>query len=160
MTEPMRETTPEWLRHIAMLGHVVQELRQMLGLSQQTLADRAGISQGAISRLESGEHPEVPLISVARVAQALSQLAPWVDGVLPRTQSALFELARDLPPSVTGKGEPPDPGLRRLLNAYWLLTPPRRAVLIELVLPLASYLNGAPWVPTPTEVPPPVTEET
>ncbi|WP_218582298.1 helix-turn-helix transcriptional regulator [Nocardia cyriacigeorgica] len=57
-------------RRAVELGRAVRERREGLGLSQSELARRAGTSQAAISRLESGEH--VPTLTLLdRLAAAL-----------------------------------------------------------------------------------------
>lgn len=52
------------------LGTTLRELRRERGLSQQTLADRAGVSRNFVAQIERGEStPTVSLL--ARIAQAL-----------------------------------------------------------------------------------------
>ena len=55
------------MRHSIGLGYVVLTLRELSGVSQSRLADRASTSQPAIARLESGRHvPSVnPLLRIA-----------------------------------------------------------------------------------------------
>jgi transcriptional regulator with XRE-family HTH domain len=53
------------------LGAAVKARRVELGLTQERLADRAGMSQGALSRLERGKAvPTLPLLE--RLASAMS----------------------------------------------------------------------------------------
>jgi transcriptional regulator with XRE-family HTH domain len=54
------------------IAKAVKELREFLDWSQQQLADKAIVSQGAISRLESGNHGNVPLHTVVVVFRALA----------------------------------------------------------------------------------------
>ncbi|GAB3243424.1 helix-turn-helix domain-containing protein [Kineosporia babensis] len=57
-------------RAALMLGQLVHDRRAALGLTQAELADRAGMTQPQLSRLESGgATPTVPLL--ARLAAAL-----------------------------------------------------------------------------------------
>jgi transcriptional regulator with XRE-family HTH domain len=58
----------EWMRA---LGVRQRRIRQFLGLSQDELARRAGVSQAAVSRLETGRGLATPLLIVLRVGQAL-----------------------------------------------------------------------------------------
>ena len=52
------------------IGYLVLTLRELAGLSQRTLAKRAGTSQGAITRVETGAHtPSMP--SILRLAHAV-----------------------------------------------------------------------------------------
>ena len=60
----------EEARAALLLGQLVYDRRMELGLTQAELADRAGMTQPQLSRLESGgATPTVPLL--ARVAAAL-----------------------------------------------------------------------------------------
>ena len=54
------------------LGERVKQLREMAGLEQMDLADRAELSRGYISRLENGLVPNPKLYDLLRVANALS----------------------------------------------------------------------------------------
>jgi DNA-binding XRE family transcriptional regulator len=59
-----------WGRPRLALGQLVYDRRAELGLTQAELADRAGMTQPQLSRLESGgATPTVPLL--ARLAAAL-----------------------------------------------------------------------------------------
>jgi transcriptional regulator with XRE-family HTH domain len=61
----------EEARASLMLGQMVHDRRVELGLTQTELADRAGMTQPQLSRLESGgATPTVPLL--ARLAAALN----------------------------------------------------------------------------------------
>jgi len=56
--------------HAIGIRYVVLTLRELAGLSQRTLAKRAGTSQGAITRVETGAHtPSIP--SILRLAHAV-----------------------------------------------------------------------------------------
>ena len=61
----------EEARASLMLGQMVHDRRMELGLTQADLAERAGMTQPQLSRLESGgATPTVPLL--ARIAAALN----------------------------------------------------------------------------------------
>ncbi|MDC0773012.1 helix-turn-helix domain-containing protein [Streptomyces sp. HD] len=72
-----------WDRLGKPLGVAVRTRRVQLGLTQQRLAARAGMSQGALSRLEHGKAvPTLPLLErLARVmaANLLISLSPHGD---------------------------------------------------------------------------------
>jgi transcriptional regulator with XRE-family HTH domain len=56
--------------HAIGIGYLVLTLRELAGLSQRTLAKRAGTSQGAITRVETGAHtPSMP--SILRLTHAV-----------------------------------------------------------------------------------------
>src|SRR5262245_52983246 len=65
----------EWNRVVAAIGESVKSMRGMLGWSQQQLADRAVTSQGTISRIESGNHADLPLHSVVIIIRTLASAA-------------------------------------------------------------------------------------
>jgi ribosome-binding protein aMBF1 (putative translation factor) len=67
-------------RRAFLIGQAVRERRLALGLSQAGLADRAGMTQPALSRLEAGGVvPTIPLlerISMALDADLIVEIAP------------------------------------------------------------------------------------
>jgi transcriptional regulator with XRE-family HTH domain len=66
----------EWMRA---LGVQQRRIRQFLGLSQEELAIRAGVSQAAVSRLETARGLATPLLIVLRIGQALVRELRQVD---------------------------------------------------------------------------------
>ena len=48
----------------------LRQLRRRLGMTQATLAAKAGVSRGYLSRLEIGQH-DPPLSTLLRLAKAL-----------------------------------------------------------------------------------------
>src|SRR3990172_9255596 len=70
------------------LGALVRTLRRRLGWRQVDLARRAGVSQSAVSRLETGHLDELSLSTIRRIAAALEitvDFAPrWRGGELAR----------------------------------------------------------------------------
>ena len=69
-------TSPvDWRRWMAKLGTEVRGLRHALNLTQEELAALAGVSQGAVSRLETGRALATPLLVVVRVHLALLERA-------------------------------------------------------------------------------------
>lgn len=54
------------------IAREVIALRQMYNLSQRELAERAGTSQPAIARLESGNYRNLSLAFIRRIARALN----------------------------------------------------------------------------------------
>lgn len=67
-------------RRAFLIGQAVRERRLAMGLSQAALADRAGMTQPALSRLEAGGVvPTIPLlerISAALDADLIVEIAP------------------------------------------------------------------------------------
>jgi transcriptional regulator with XRE-family HTH domain len=53
------------------LGAVVRRLRVRQDMTQEVLARRAGITQGHLSKIESGERPNPSVTTLKRLARAL-----------------------------------------------------------------------------------------
>ena len=58
------------LPELARLGEVVREQRQELGLSQEALADLAGLDRSYMGGVERGEH-NIAFINLLKVSKAL-----------------------------------------------------------------------------------------
>jgi DNA-binding transcriptional regulator YiaG len=56
----------EW--HKLRLGHRIHQLREKLGLTQKEFAKRLKTSQGAITRMESGEYASYNLRTLQKIA--------------------------------------------------------------------------------------------
>ena len=59
---------------LAALGHAVRTLRREMHLSQETLADAAGIDRSHMGKIERGER-NVTMLNVLRIAGALNTTA-------------------------------------------------------------------------------------
>jgi len=62
----------EWRAWMRDLGQQLRRVREFLGLSQDELARRAGVSQGAVSRLEMARGLATPLVVVLKLTAALA----------------------------------------------------------------------------------------
>ena len=73
-------------------GTVVRAVRQRRGWRQQDLAEKAGVSQATVSRIERGHCESLSLDTVRRVAGALDirvdLVARWRSGDLDRLANA------------------------------------------------------------------------
>lgn len=111
-----------------MAGNIIdtvrlRQLRELRGWSQNALAERAGISQSIISRLERGLQTNVDAAVLVALARALTVSVdallsdPPVDHeyVVPELASAMGDLAR-LP-------EDDQRRVAAILRAYALMTP-------------------------------------
>ena len=82
MTTTLRSAcvAPAWRQWMLHIGRQVRCTREYLGLSQQEVGQRAGVSQGAVSRFESGRGLATPFVVVVKInvvlAQALRALDP------------------------------------------------------------------------------------
>jgi len=133
----MRESKARQL--IAALGVYVRETRQLLGWSQQVLADTAMTSQGTISRLEAGRCAALPLSSAIKVLVALGNERAAIASALPPPIAVILTCAAELAPERAAP--PPDPNFRTLLHTYHRLPPIRQATFIRMMLNVASMLE-------------------
>lgn len=72
MENPIDGVTPatSWAGWMRGMGRNTRSMREFLGLTQEQLGKLAGVSQGAISRLESGRGMATPLLVVLKVHHA------------------------------------------------------------------------------------------
>src|SRR4029450_1339518 len=64
------------------LGQQIRRLRELVGLSQQELAQLARVSQGAVSRLESARGLATPLLIVVKINLALTTELRKLEGTV------------------------------------------------------------------------------
>ena len=60
------------------IGQRIASLRKLAGMSQEQLADRAGIGRGHLSRIEAGKY-EVTFWIVQAIAEALDMTVDIID---------------------------------------------------------------------------------
>ena len=139
----------EWMRA---LGRQVRRTREFLGLTQRELAQRAGVSQGAVSRFEGGRAMSASFLTIVRLNVALAQALGTID------PSTLSEEARRylrfieflaVPPDAANTAETPvaerelttDPGSEAWIGLYRRVSPRIRAALLALALAAAEALE-------------------
>jgi transcriptional regulator with XRE-family HTH domain len=123
------------------LARQCRDLRHLCGVSQETLAAAAGVSQGAISRLESGRLHGFPVTTVTRVFAALAALTVPVDAAIPAEMLAALNLVRAVLPTLDTLPAPPlDPELAELVRLYQALPQRHRHVVLEVLRALAAHL--------------------
>ena len=61
------------------MGKRIAALRKLEGISQQELADRAGLTRQHIGRIEKGELVSVAYVTIQQVAEALGMTVDIVD---------------------------------------------------------------------------------
>ena len=64
------------------MGHRITALRKLDGISQQELADRAGLTRQHIGRIEKGELVSVSFVTIQAIAEALGMTVDIVDPAL------------------------------------------------------------------------------
>jgi DNA-binding XRE family transcriptional regulator len=74
--QQFREMSDHDRRALVMLGAAVRIARHRMGLTQRQLAERTGVSQTAISRMECGKVWGMAIVMFARVAWALEERWP------------------------------------------------------------------------------------
>jgi len=136
-----------WLRD---LGRRIRRVREFLGLSQDQVARMAGVSQGAVSRLEAGRGLATPMLVVLKVhvvlSRALAQLDPAMLDEHLRDSLDLGGFAR-----LNGERTPDvpitkDPELEEIVELYHALTGRQRRTLLAVARATARSLVKTPDV--------------
>jgi transcriptional regulator with XRE-family HTH domain len=136
----------QWMRG---LGANARRLREQLGLTQQQLADIAGVSQGAISRLELGVGLATPFLVVFRVHVALRDLMARLDpAILSEDARKLLEI--DLRLGDGGESSRftrvpifSDPNLTALLDVFRRIEVGRREQFLAVVESVAAAFTSS-----------------
>src|SRR5437899_12455743 len=101
----MNETV-DWREGMRDLGRQLRRVREFLGLSQDQVARLAGVSQGAVSRLEAGRGLATPMKVVLKVHRGLTRALRAFDPAIPdEERRATLGLDRLIPPP-TDSGRP------------------------------------------------------
>ena len=139
---------PEWRRWIHGLGRQLRRMREVSGLSQDQLARLAGVSQGAVSRLETARGMATPLVVVMKISLAVTRELRATDPALLDDdvrhaidmQDALLR-----PLATTGAHAlriPGDPDLQKLVEMYHALAPRQRVLLVAVLRSVAAALGS------------------
>ena len=83
MAYRLEDQDPPTRAALVALGAVVYELRRSRGLTQRKWAQRSGLSQSSISRLENGKAPWLSAVWIARLLAGLD-LEPGILGLRER----------------------------------------------------------------------------
>ena len=128
------------------LGAQVLRIREFLGFSQEQLARLAGVSQGAISRLENGRGLATPLLVVLKTYSALRTALTHVDQEIlsPEARQLMVVGAHILGEGVVYPSFAPthDPGVEELLRLYNGLSQRQRDQLLAVLRAMAAALSG------------------
>lgn len=129
------------------LGRHTRRVREFLGMSQEQLARLAGVSQGAISRLESGRGLATPLLVLLKTNAALKRETLRIDpSLLSDELRTLREMDDRIAPPTQGGGFKQihllkDPDLEEILTVYRSVPERQRKKLLPLVRAAAEALR-------------------
>ena len=143
-SSPSRATVEAgWRKWMVAFGRHLRRVRELLGLSQEELARLAGVSQGAVSRFESGRGLNTPFLLILRVNMALARRLRGIDpGVLSAdARRFLSHMEFFKPPE---SGAPPRPRRRALRPARDTRRPGERAPRPHLSGGARCPADGAP----------------
>jgi transcriptional regulator with XRE-family HTH domain len=135
---PATRAATDWRRWMAACGSRVRAVRMFLGLSQERLAAIAGVSQGAVSRLEMARGLATPLLVVLRIDQALRQELGRLDPQV-LTAELRWALRRDallfapLEARPDDEAHAPEPELEELVRLYREIPEAFRPGLLAIV---------------------------
>lgn len=76
------------------VGKRIRARRKQIGLTQKQLAELVDLSEGSVSRYESGSIKDAPTQKLNDFAKALSVEVAWIIGFRPETDK--FQLAHEL----------------------------------------------------------------
>lgn len=138
----------DWIEWMRQLGKQKRRVREMLGLSQDEIARRAGVSQGAVSRLEAGRGVATPLVVVMKVDKAMRDALCELDTEhLSSDAKRWLEFGSAYSPE--GSAERlaampvlKDEGADQLLRSYRQLPNRLRGKLLDVVRATVEALDG------------------
>jgi transcriptional regulator with XRE-family HTH domain len=84
------------------LADKVKELRQKLGWNQATLAQKSGITQATISRIESGKVTQPKMNQLHKLADALGATIDYLAG--DSVQMSFDDILREKPAQIVFRG--------------------------------------------------------
>ncbi len=140
-----RDRVLDWPRWMRGLGRRTLRVREFLGMSQEELARMAGVSQGAVSRLENGRGLSTPLLVVMKVSAALHVSLTRLDpATLTPDARHIAAMRPYLPAPDGGFVDHPisDPGAEELLRVYRSVPKRHRAQLLVVLRATAGALGG------------------
>jgi len=145
----------DWAGWMRGMGRYTRRLRVLTGLSQEQLARRAGVSQGAVSRLEAGRAVNAPLVVVMKInaamREALRKLPPRV--LSAESREIMGVPARgipDMPDQFESLRVTEDAPLEELVHLYWRVPAALRPRVVEHVRGLVQMVASLEVQPRST----------
>jgi len=119
----------------------IKSLREYQGWSQTELAEKSGVGQSYISRLEDGDAPNVSGVILGRIATALETTVDFLLGRI------------DNPSPYPSTNHPllKDPDIHRLLECCETLDPGGRQALIGIAERMSGLPPTRPFEPRPLD---------
>ncbi len=132
---PVHMQQAEWRQWMKDFGRRLRDTRDFLELSQEEVARLAGVSQGAVSRLETAHGLATPLLVVLKVQQALAHHLRQLDpGMLSPELRRTLEFTDFLEAPFAGETQlTGDPGLDELVRFYRDTPERHRQQLLKVV---------------------------
>ncbi|HLY36478.1 MAG TPA: helix-turn-helix transcriptional regulator [Candidatus Binatia bacterium] len=129
------------------MGRYTRRLREFVGLSQEQLARLAGVSQGAVSRLEMGRAVNTPLIIVMKINAAMREALAEVDPKLlsTETRKLMAVRGRGVPSTETAFDQFPvavEPQLTEMVRLFRRVPIKNRDRLLTLVRAAVAALGS------------------
>jgi len=137
----------EWREWMRAFGRQERRVREFLGLSQDQLARLAGVSQGAVSRLEAGGGLATPLLVVLKINLALRQSLRDVDpALLSDDLQRVLEIEERISPRVGDPGSAAAPltkdaELEDIVRLYRGVPDRQRPTFLSVVRAAAGALS-------------------
>jgi transcriptional regulator with XRE-family HTH domain len=136
-----------WRDMMRTIGRRVRRVRDFLGLSQEQVAALAGVSQGAVSRLEAGQALATPFVVVFGIQRALTLHLRNVDPALLDPEILrVIELTELLDAPLGGTGAASlteDARLERIIHEYRAVPDSQRESLVAIVAAAADGLKSS-----------------
>ncbi len=134
----------DWRQWMRAHGQQVRRLREFLGLSQEQLAQLAGVSQGAVSRLEAGRGLATPMLVVMKITLAVVRGLRALDpSVLNDDLRRLMNVETTISPPIGELGTrlealTKDPGVEELISIYRDLPERQRPTFLSVMRATAA----------------------
>lgn len=138
--------TIDWRAWMVAFGRQERRVREFLGFSQEQLARLAGVSQGAVSRLEAGRGLATPMLVVLKINLAMRRALRDVDPALLNDDlRRVLQIEERLSPRVGEVGVDAlpvtkDPSLEELIRLYRGLPDRQRQTFLSVIRAAADAL--------------------
>jgi transcriptional regulator with XRE-family HTH domain len=142
------QKTIDWRAWMLAFGRQERRVREFLGFSQEQLARLAGVSQGAVSRLEAGRGLATPMLVVLKINLAMRRALRDVDpALLSDDLRRVLEIEERISPRVGDVGigaesVTKDPALEDVVRLYRGVPERQRDTFLSVVRAAAEALSS------------------